>query len=185
MDLISALEKYSLDQFESDLNSWLKNGTAIWFIHGNFTDTEALEIVGNAKDIFKIADSGVKDIAANKTLKLKEGTATLYQQPLTDKENDYDCCLTYYQCVDQRVSENMKMAVCNTLVHTFIAVPFHEQLKNTERFTQVAMREALFNDRIGFWFLTTSDKQSSEYQIGKINEFLTRTRQSIQYFDET
>lgn len=100
MDLIAALEKYSLDQFESDLHSWLKNGTAIWFIHGNFTDTEALEIVKNAKDIFKIADSGVKDITANKTLKLKEGTSTLYQQALTDKENDYDCCLTYYQCVD-------------------------------------------------------------------------------------
>lgn len=63
-------------------------------------------------------------------------------------------------------------------------MPFREQLKNDQKFNKVAMRESLVKDTLGMWFVTMSDKHSSEYQCNQINEFLNKAHQSIQYFND-
>lgn len=55
-DLIQLIESYSFEQFDEALNSWLQNGTTVWFIHGNFLKEEAIEIVNKARASFNMID---------------------------------------------------------------------------------------------------------------------------------
>lgn len=184
VEMADILAKYTFDQFDSSLSSWLKSGTTVWFIHGNFFDDEAIDIVTKARNCFKLSDVSFDTISRARALRLQPGTALLYEQHLPDKENEFDSYMAYYQHGAPQNNGDLKTAVCNTLLHTFLAVPFREQLKTDGFITKVAMRESLVNDTLGMWFLTMSDKKSSEYQCARINDFLLKARQSLQYFNE-
>lgn len=92
--------------------------------------------------------------------------------------------MTYYQFGAHQNNQDLKVAVCNTLVHTFLAVPFQEQMRYDKNFSKVAIRESLVNDTLGMWFLTESYKKSSEYQCFKINEFLLQARQNMYHLKD-
>jgi hypothetical protein len=58
---------------------------------------------------------------------LKEGTSTVYEEKIADKTNRYDCILAYYQV--GLVKGDLKVSLCNNLLHTFMAIPFTQEMK--------------------------------------------------------
>jgi len=47
-DLHRMLENYKFSQFFRELQTWLHSGTTVWFVDGNFTKDNALDIVAQS-----------------------------------------------------------------------------------------------------------------------------------------
>lgn len=61
-DLVPFLQKYTFEQFTQDVANWLVSGTTVWFIHGNFLDTEALHIVNLVRNGLNLKPVGLGEI---------------------------------------------------------------------------------------------------------------------------
>jgi hypothetical protein len=48
-DLRNLLEKYTFDDFKKGIQTWLKSGTYVWFVCGNYTTSGAIDLVENAR----------------------------------------------------------------------------------------------------------------------------------------
>lgn len=74
------LEEYSFDKFDQDHHNWLKTGSTVWFVHGNMLQDDAIELITLARKNMKLKDVALDKLPEQSgTLKLKEGTAILYQ----------------------------------------------------------------------------------------------------------
>lgn len=76
---MALMEVYNFDQFEVDVQKWLYSGSTTWFVHGNFDESDALDIVNKAKECLDIVDISTEKLPASQTLVLQKGTATLLQ----------------------------------------------------------------------------------------------------------
>ena len=121
-DLQRMLENYKFSQFFKELQTWLHSGTMVWFVHGNFTKVQANQLVGSARELLNLEEVTIEQLAKVGPLILKDGTCTVYEERIADKNNKQDCILAYYQI--GLVKGDLKMSLCNNLLHTFMAIPF-------------------------------------------------------------
>jgi secreted Zn-dependent insulinase-like peptidase len=84
-DLHRMLENYKFSQFFRELQTWLHSGTVVWFLHGNFTHDQSLDIVHKARDLLNLEEVTVDQLAKVGPLILKEGTSTVYEERIGDK----------------------------------------------------------------------------------------------------
>lgn len=150
-DLQRMLENYKFPQFFRELQTWLHSGTMVWFVHGNFTSTQAKELVASARELLNLEEVTIDQLAKVGPLILKDGTSTVYEERIADKNNKQDCVLAYYQV--GLVKGDLKVSLCNNLLHTFIAIPFSQEMKIMRNLDRVAARESYQRDCLGMWFL--------------------------------
>lgn len=81
------LENYKFSQFFRELQTWLVSGTTVWFVDGNFTKDNCLDIVYNCCESLNLEDVPIDQLAKVGPIILKDGTATVYEERITDKEN--------------------------------------------------------------------------------------------------
>lgn len=79
-ELVEFLEEYSFDTFCGELQTWFLTGTQTWFIHGNFSKDQALQIVTNSRELLSLQEIAVDQLAKVRPLKLKEGQAMLFEE---------------------------------------------------------------------------------------------------------
>ena len=53
-DLRAILETFTYAEFTKMHGDWLKSGRMTWFVHGNFTEAEAVEVVETARGILNL-----------------------------------------------------------------------------------------------------------------------------------
>ena len=152
----------------------------VWFVHGNFTKVQANELVASARDILNLEEVTIDQLAKVGPLVLKDGTSTVYEEKVADKNNRQDCILAYYQV--GLVKGDLKMSLCNNLLHTFIAIPFTQEMKQMRNLDRVAARESYQRDCLGMWFLAQSDKVTGEYMSKCINDFLFSMKGKVKGF---
>jgi len=59
----------------------------VWFVHGNFTKVQANELVSSARDILNLEEVTIDQLAKVGPLVLKDGTSTVYEEKIADKNN--------------------------------------------------------------------------------------------------
>lgn len=74
------------------------------------------------------------------------------------------------------------MSLCNNLLHTYMAIPFMQEMKTMRNLDRVAARESYQRDCLGIWFLIQSDKVTSEYMSKCINDFLYSMKGKVKNF---
>ena len=164
------LENYKFSQFFRELQTWLASGTTVWFVDGNFTKDNALDIVASSCQTLDLEFVTVDQLSKVGPLVLKDATCTVYEERVTDKENKQDCILAYYQV--GLVKGDLKMSLSNNLLHTYMAIPFQQDMRAQRNLERVAMRESYQRDCLGIWFLCQSDKCCAEFMSGCINNYL-------------
>lgn len=152
----------------------------VWFVHGNFTKVQANELVSSARDILNLEEVTIDQLAKVGPLVLKDGTSTVYEEKIADKNNRQDCILAYYQV--GLVKGDLKISLCNNLLHTFLAIPFTQEMKQMRNLDRVAARESYQRDCLGMWFLAQSDKVTGEYMSKCINDFLFSMKGKVKGF---
>lgn len=158
----------------------MHSGTMVWFIHGNFTKDQSNDMVSTARDLLNLEEVTIDQLAKVGPLILKDGTSTVYEERIGDKNNKQDCILAYYQV--GLVKGDLKMSLCNNLLHTFMAIPFMQEMKSMRNLDRVAARESYQRDCLGIWFLVQSDKCTSEYMSKCINDFLFSMKGKVKGF---
>jgi len=150
-DLHRMLENYKFSQFFRELQTWLHSGTMVWFIHGNFSKDQGNNLVAESRELLNLEEVTVDQLAKVGPLILKRSTSTVYEERIVDKQNKQDCILAYYQV--GLVKGDLKLSLCNNLLHTFLAIPFSQHMKSQRNLDRCAARESYQRDCLGMWFL--------------------------------
>ena len=79
-DLLATLENYTFKNFLTELETWMRAGTCVWFVHGNFTPDQANEIATDANNTMNLIPINPVDLEHCNVLKLTQGQSILYQQ---------------------------------------------------------------------------------------------------------
>ena len=69
----------------------------MWFVYGNYSADEAIEIVGNAQEKFNMKPVPKDKLRAVRTVNLPAGRMVRLDQEVIDPANDNSCTMTYYQ----------------------------------------------------------------------------------------
>ena len=64
-DLLATLEKYTFQDFCKELETWMRSGTCVWFVHGNFTPEQANEIATDVNDTLNLVPIKPEDRRAH------------------------------------------------------------------------------------------------------------------------
>ena len=170
-DLGAELEKYTYEQFKEEMKSWLVSGRCTWLITGNLSDQQALGIVEKARKSLDLSTPELDELQGVRIISLKEGTAQRIQCPLSDKTNDNNCVLSYFET---GVATDDRADLLNQLMMQYISSPFFNDLRTKQQLGYVVFsRHVNSRDTLGCEFLVQSSKYSCEYLVSCINKFLT------------
>lgn len=168
-EMAGLISNYEFKAFVDQKKKWMKSGQSTWLVHGNVSIEDATALCMNANALLNLLPVSLAQ--SNEqcgVVELQKGTNTVYA--FEHGNSSFDANLSYYQYGPS--GGDMKVEALNTLVHTYLSSPFVNALKHGQGMTKVAMREAHFRGVSGMWFLTMSDKHSSEDQTAAINEHL-------------
>lgn len=155
----------------------MKTGHSTWLVHGQISFDAANALCENANNLLKLNKTPLEGLTPSVVVELKKGTNTIFT--VSHENSSFDANLSYYQLGLTSTGSNFQSDVLTNLVHTYMALPFVDDLKNGCGMTKVAMRESYYRGVAGMWFLTMSDRHSSEDQTQLINDHLTRVRGQV------
>lgn len=80
--------------------TWSSSGRQIWFLHGNFSQDFAIELVERARSLLSTESAkpvAKVELADIRCIALSDGSWHRIELPLEDKENDNSCLVTYFE----------------------------------------------------------------------------------------
>lgn len=87
----------TFEEFVKISETWMKSGRFVWFIHGNMTKENAIEIVEKVRADMKIIPTDKEDLADIRCVSLHSKVSYLLEHPLTDRTNENNCLVTYFE----------------------------------------------------------------------------------------
>ena len=138
------LENYSYEKFNEDMAQWMKSGRYVWYITGNITSDEAIQIVEKTRETMGLNNLPVEQIGELNPMALKVGTATLLDMPLEDKTNENSCTLTYYEI--GTIKGDYRQNYINEVMMQWLNEPFFDDLRTKQQLGYVVFSRS-YNTR--------------------------------------
>ena len=161
----------------------LTSGKFEWFISGNLTKEQALQIAEESEKVFEnmwkekfelITHSS--DLVHIRPLNIDKNTTLNYVIDSKDKDNQNSCVFSYFQ----HNEETLKLKILSEVVFQYLGEPTFNQLRTKEQLGYIA---SSFNVPIrliwGGGFIIQSTIGSPEFLISRINSFLDTHKEEV------
>ena len=155
----------------------------MWFVHGNLSADQALGLVEKARDTVKPKSIAKEDLVDVRCIALPPGKQILIERELEDKGNENNCLVSYYEVGLEGTDLRQKMI--HQVVMQYLDEPTFNQLRTNEQLGYVVLsRKCEYRDVIGAQFLIQSPKESSEYIVNSLNNFLNTMKERVAQLNE-
>jgi insulysin len=173
----------SFEDFRNMDKNNLTSGKFEWFISGNITPEQAIELTKKPEQVFKNSAEGKfellthgEDMVHIKPVKIEKNTVLNYVIHAQDKDNQNSCVLSYFQ----NDEETMRTKLLSEVVFQYLSEPTFDQLRTKEQLGYIA---SSFNIPLrminGGGFIVQSAVGSPEFLIQRINAHLDNHKEEV------
>lgn len=116
--LRAALDKLSFDKFVKMSNEFLKTGRFLWFVNGNISKDEVVELCESAVSTLDVSGVGRSDLTPARCTKIGDNRVYRLEQANKDKDNENSGLISYYQYKLAAKEENpMKVSLTHEVLY--------------------------------------------------------------------
>jgi len=95
----------------------LKTGKQVWYICGNYSRENAIQLVESTKAKFNLNDVEISELPKVQQVKVPSGTCVAIECPLVDINNDNSCILTFFE---SSLDNDANKVIANRVVMNFL-----------------------------------------------------------------
>jgi insulysin len=172
------LENITFEDFVKQSEHWLKSARYVWFVHGNLSKDQAINLVEKAREILNPKTIAKEDLVDVRCIALPPGKNLLIERDLEDTTNENNCLISYFEVGLEGTDIHTKML--HWVAMQFLDEPTFNQLRTIEQLGYVVVaRKTDYRDVMGAQFLIQSPKESSEYIVNSLNNFLNSIKDKV------
>lgn len=177
------LEALTFEDFVKQASHWLTSARFVWFVHGNLSADQAVSLVDTARATLSPHSIAKEDLVDVRCIALPNGKKILIERNLDDLTNENNCLVTYFEVGLEGTDLRTKML--HQVVMQYLDEPTFNQLRTNEQLGYVVLsRKCEYRDVMGAQFIIQSPKESSEYIVNSLNNFLNTMREKVQVLTE-
>ena len=75
----------------------MKSGRGVWFVSGNYSQDQAIELVESARQQFNLESIKIEDLPDIRAISLESKVSFQFEIPLTDKTNENSFNMSLYE----------------------------------------------------------------------------------------
>lgn len=161
----------------------LSSGKFEWFVTGNLTPEQAVDLTEKPEKVFKNIENGefemlqhVNELVQIQPVNIPKSTTLNYIIQAKDKDNVNSCVLSYFQ----KGEDTMEAKIMNEVVFQYLNEPTFDQLRTKEQLGYIAASFGIPVRLIeGGGFIVQSAVGSPEYLISRIDSLLDTHREEV------
>lgn len=138
----------SFEEFAKQAQHWLKSARFVWFVHGNLSADQAINLVDKARATLSVKSVAKEDLVDVRCVALPSGKSVLIERNLDDITNENNCLVTYFEVGLEGTDLRTKML--HQVVMQYLDEPTFNQLRTNEQLGYVVVsRKCEYRDVIG------------------------------------
>ena len=139
---------------------------------------QAINLVEKAREILNPKTIAKEDLVDVRCIALPAGKNLLIERDLEDTTNENNCLISYFEVGLEGTDIHTKML--HWVAMQFLDEPTFNQLRTIEQLGYVVVaRKTDYRDVMGAQFLIQSPKESSEYIVNSLNNFLNSIKDKV------
>jgi len=127
---IRILSDWTFKDFLARNQRWFQTGRFLWFINGNISKEDAIEIATYGKTTFNVKPTRKQNLNDVRPISIRHKTSHLIEQPLITESDDNSCIFSYFQVGLE--DSDIKTKMLNDLLVHLIENPSYDQLRTKE-----------------------------------------------------
>lgn len=181
-ELKPLLESFTYEDFSRMFKTWLVSGRMLFFVHGNFTKTAAIEFIDEARKIINLKAVSKDSLSTVRHIQITNNHNRI-DFPVEDETNENSVLMCYYQSHQDTGDSRIKLL--NEICLQFLDEPTFNQLRTNEQLGYVVWsRHCERRDVIGAWFLVQSPNKGCSHIKASFNKHMTNMLDTVAKMSE-